>query len=247
VRASRTYNRRDAYFMTKTIASLFSKVAEDLWRSLPPAQRGRQGLVFPRYRTGKLCVSEKKPASHLFGHHAANISEISYAPEVPTKGQHFGFGKHKRSSLSDWRLFDAPTGEERANIEFKSGTGRDVASDIRKIVGEGLEGAWFCTLKKGNEKAFDRVFEGLRKALENVLAKNDTGSAPALTLAICALEPRELIWRSFKPGELTVELASAEFAGGKWKLDLWEKKYPDDLTRGESARIESRTRRSPGS
>ncbi len=199
--------------VTKIITCLFSKVAEDLWLCLEPPRPGKHGLVFPRYTTGRLCVTEQ-PASHLFGHHAANISEISYAPEAPTKGQNYG--KKNRSSLSDWRLFDASTGEDRANIEFKAGTGGDVACYMRKLLRDGSDGAWFCTLGSGHKAAFNRIFDGLREALEKVLPPS--GNTHSLTVAICALSPRELMLRSFKPGELTAQLAKAKFSDSKWRL-----------------------------
>jgi hypothetical protein len=230
--------------VTKIIIDLFLKVAEDLWRSGPPTP-GKQGLVFPLYFNGAVCITEK-PASFLFGHHAASISQIAFAPEGPTKGR--GFGKrHLRSSLCDWCLFDAATGASQANIEFKSGTSGNVVADMRKLLRDGLDGGWFCTIESGWEAAFNQVFNGLGAALQEVLQEVPPmrDNSHGLTIAVCALSPREVMWRSFEPGELTVQLATTEFADRKWEEVSWKKNYPHDLTSEECDRIKSRKRRRP--
>jgi hypothetical protein len=122
-----------------------------------------------------------------------------------------------------------------------------VAADMCKLIGEGLEGAWFCTVESGYERAFKQVFTQVRKGLGEAIARRSQNPAPlvgnhSVTVAICSLCPRELKWRSFKLGDL-VQSVETEFADGKWVS--WEK-HTDDPTRDCYRNVNPELRRRPG-
>ena len=140
-------------------------------------------LIFPRYRSGKIRVSEQE-ARFAFANEVENQDKYLYAIEVPTSKRYSGFSKdpavHEsssnegRSGSIDLSLYNSNNGKPFINIEFKSGQPRQasITKDILKLAYEPHKyGIFFHILEHSNGGTVDSLLKKINISFHTLKEK----------------------------------------------------------------------------
>lgn len=143
-------------------------------------------LIFPRYRSGNIRVSEQE-ARFAFANEVENQKEFFYAIEVPTTNRYSGFStkpkihesnsNEGRSGSIDLSVYKKINDKPYINIEFKSGQPRhaSITKDILKLAYEPHEyGIFFHILEHSNGRTVDSLLKKINasfKTLKENLSK----------------------------------------------------------------------------
>ena len=150
-------------------------------------------LVFPRYRSKTLRVSEQE-AKFTFVEALAQ-GPFRYSFEAPTSKLYRFSGKRLQSALTDLQLHSKnQTGIY--NVEFKakgvSSSAKDTFSiykDVQKLLREPVWGLWFHLLESIDNATIGKFLEVMVQQIAKVQIdfENDV-EAPGLSIHICVLQ-----------------------------------------------------------
>lgn len=184
------------------ISSACRRADSLLWdayvRSDEKSQTGISGegrLVFPRYRDGRLRVSEQE-ARFAFVE-ALCQGPFRYSVETPTDKLYQFTGNTPLSAQTDLAVHDASGRRRICNVEFKEGRISksrisSIYKDVEKLLRERRWGLWFHLLEDVDlSDTISNFLEVIVKQIDEVprRSKDKDVDAPGLTLHVCVLEP----------------------------------------------------------
>jgi hypothetical protein len=176
------------------LRQIASDTAAELWRVVR-REANRARLVLPRYRSGKVRVSEQE--SRSIAQHLVSRGPFWYSIETPTPTRHNftgiegSIGRSAQHDLSLYLANDPAT--LIANIEFKQGhkSGKAgvqvIAKDLEKLLASGRHSLWFHSfpLPTTNELCMIRGF--FLDAIKRVVSPATPVEGAQVVLAFCAV------------------------------------------------------------
>ena len=169
-------------------------------------RRGTSRLKFPRYRGGRVRVSEQE-ARFAFVEGLAD-GELFYSVETPTEKLYSFSGTKEMSAQTDLTLYRG-NGDRLCNIEFKAKGFRKaraqhgpVRKDLQKLLREDCWGVWYHVLEAVDNSTIAELLGVIGDGIVQVRDEfsQDLGS-PGLLIHICVLRQGFSL-------ERTIDLAS---------------------------------------
>jgi len=155
------------YIIFEYLLELVQETTNELVKIYYDKPNRKTLLKFPKYRNGKIRISEQELRFALTNLHGKFAHPgLCYTVETPTEENYSFSGKEKRSAASDISFHDE--NNEKLNIELKAHMPKqsEIDKDIEKLFTENAYGAWIHIFENENRGTVKSLFKKFEKAIK---------------------------------------------------------------------------------